>query len=109
MARLREWILRLLSVWRPRRNDRDLEDELRSHLLIAADANVRAGDQSAAAARRSAALRAGALGPSLDAVRDQRGLPWLEQLGRDVRHALRACASIDWCVSPGRPLTASSR
>jgi hypothetical protein len=32
MARLREWILRLLSVWRPRRNDRDLEDELRSHL-----------------------------------------------------------------------------
>ncbi len=89
MAHLREWILRLLSVWRPRRDDRDLEDELRSRLLIAADAKVRAGDQPAAVARRSAALRAGALGPSLDAVRDQRGLPWLEQLGRDLRYALR--------------------
>jgi putative ABC transport system permease protein len=92
MARLREWILRLLSVWRPRRNDRDLEDELRSHVLIAADAKARTGDRSAhEAARRTATLRAGALGPSLDAVRDQRGLPWLEQLLGDLRHAVRAC------------------
>jgi hypothetical protein len=90
MARLREWILRLLSVWRPRRDDRDLEDELRSHVLIAADAEARTGDRPArTAARRAAALRAGALGPSLDAVRDQRGLPWLEQLVRDLRYAMR--------------------
>jgi hypothetical protein len=93
MARLREWILRLLSVWRPRRDDRDLEDELRSHVLIAADAEARTGDRPAhEAARRAATLRAGALGPSLDAVRDQRGLPWLEQFGRTCDTRSGVCA-----------------
>ena len=38
----------------------------------------------------AAAIRSGSLGPAMDALRDQRGLPWLDDLRRDVRHGLRS-------------------
>ncbi len=50
--------------------------------------NLRAG-MTPDAARRDALLRAGGVESAKEAYRDQRGLPWLEALGQDVRYALR--------------------
>jgi putative ABC transport system permease protein len=86
MHTLREWLIRLWGTFRPRRSDADLEQELRAHLELAAEAQ----GCDAAAAARPAILRAGAVAPSMEAMRDQRGLRWLEEVARDVRHASRA-------------------
>ncbi len=88
MPTLREWLRRLLGTIRPGRRDRDLEDELRSHLALAADARGH-GQAPAHAATRSARLDAVGLLQALDALRDQRGVPWVADLARDVRHGLR--------------------
>ena len=41
-------------------------------------------------ARRQALLASGGLTQAAEAVRDQRGLPWLESVAADIRYALRA-------------------
>lgn len=83
---LREWIARLWGTLRPRRQDADLEEELRLHADLASEAAT-AGTTDAA--RRAAAARIGTVTHAMDAVRDQRGLPWLDELTRDVRYGLR--------------------
>jgi predicted permease len=84
MPGLREWFVRFWQTLRGRRVDRDLEDELRSHLALAADA---ARDPRAARTQR---IDAGGVSQTMDAMRDQRGLLWLESLVKDSRYALRA-------------------
>ncbi len=88
MTTVREWINRLLGTFRWRRPDRDLEEELRLHLELAAEDARRRGD-SRAGAVRAAGIRAGGMAQTMDALRDQRGLPWLDDLLRDMRHAVR--------------------
>jgi predicted permease len=73
MTRLRELVARTLGSAGWRRSDRDLEAELRLHAQLAAED----GRQSRGVTQ------------ALDALRDQRGLPWLDGLGRDVRLAAR--------------------
>ena len=89
MRTLREWGLRLWGTLTRRRTDRDLEQELRSHLELAADEARRTG-KALQEAPRVANIRFGAVSPSMEALRDRRGLPWLEDLAIDVRHGLRA-------------------
>jgi hypothetical protein len=85
---LREAIHRLLGTFRCRRTDRDLEEELRLHLELAAeDARRRSGSRGSAV--RTAGIRAGGMTQAMEALRDQRGLPWIDDLVRDVRHAVR--------------------
>ena len=84
---MREWFNRLFGTLRPRRPDEDLEAELRAHLELSADDERRRGDVSDA--ERAATIRHGAMAQSIEALRDQRGLPWLDDLQRDVRHGLR--------------------
>ena len=88
LVALREWVIRLWQTGRGRRTDADLEEELRSHLAIAADAMQRNGDAPGAASR-TARIDAGGVAQTLEALRDQRGLPWLDPLARDSRYALR--------------------
>jgi hypothetical protein len=89
MQIIREWIGRLLGTLRQRRTDSDLGEELRLHLKHASeDARRRAND--AADAVRIARIEAGGASQAMDALRNQRGLPWLEDLARDVRHGVRA-------------------
>jgi predicted permease len=88
MVALREWFARLRGTLRPLRSDADLEQELRLHLELAREDERRRG-ASIGDASRAAALQAGALAASMDAVRDQRGLPWLDDLWRDLRYGLR--------------------
>jgi predicted permease len=89
MGAAREWIVRLWNTLRPRRADSELEDELRLHLELTAEASQRRGESPEAAAR-SARLHAGSVVQTMEAVRDQRGLPWVDNLGRDVRQSVRA-------------------
>jgi predicted permease len=84
---MREWFSRLLGSLRPRRPDADLEAELRAHLEFSAEDSARRA-QTSDAARRSA-LEHGGVAQSMDALRDQRGLPWFDDLARDLRHGAR--------------------
>jgi predicted permease len=88
MRTLREWIHRLIGTLLRHRRDDDLEEELRLHLQLEAEAAQRRGETPEKAAR-AARLRAGGVSQSMESMRDRRGVPWLEELARDVRHALR--------------------
>lgn len=87
MSSLREWLRRMWDTLRPARHDRDLENELRSHLALAHEAGRRAG--AAPETARTVALDAGGLAQAMDALRDQRGVPLVADLARDVRYGLR--------------------
>ncbi len=88
IAILREWVNRLFSTLGSRRSDTDIEQELREHLeLAAADAQQKTGVPGANA--RDAAIRTGGIGQAMEAMRDQRSLPWIGDAVRDVRHAVR--------------------
>ena len=88
MPSLREWITRLWWTFRPGRPDRELEQELRLHLELATEDEQRRANHSPNALR-AAVIRHGSLEQTLESVRDQRGLRWLDDLTRDVRYALR--------------------
>jgi predicted permease len=88
MRVLREWLSRLWATVRPTRRDEDLEEELRLHLELVAEQAARRGHDPEEA-RRLARLEAGGRAQALEAMRDQRGLPWLEDLARDAAYGWR--------------------
>jgi putative ABC transport system permease protein len=88
MRILLEWAHRLRGTMRPSRQDEELEEELRFHLELAAEEARRRGHHGDEAIR-AARIRAGGLGQALDTMRDQRGIPWLDDLARDVVYAVR--------------------
>ena len=86
MRTIRAALLRFFGVLRRSGLDVDLSVELDSHLHADIDDGVRAGltyDE----AQRQALLRFGGVEMTKDRYRDQRGLPTLERLGRELRHA----------------------
>src|SRR5262249_47786763 len=88
MRRLRGWFVRLFAPIDRVRSDRDIDAELRSHLELHIDDNIRAG-MSPDDARRQAWIALGGVERTKDVYRDQRGFPMLDSLSRDVRHAVR--------------------
>jgi predicted permease len=91
MRTLRSWCVRFLSLFRRRRLEARLEEELGFHLEMQARENEARG-MSPEAARRAARLAfspGGSLEPVKEEVRARRGVPALETLGRDLRYALR--------------------
>jgi predicted permease len=88
MAAVREFLQRLLGALGRRRSDEDLQQELRLHLELEAEAAERR-EPSASDALRGARLRAGAVVQAMDSVRDQRSLPRLDALIGDVVLGLR--------------------
>ena len=88
MRVVREWLHRLAGTLLRRRRDSDLEEELRLHLEMATDDARRRGLEPANAVR-AARIEAGGASQAMDALRDQRGLPWLDDMARDVSHGLR--------------------
>ena len=88
MRRLLEWMRRLVGTLRAGRRDDDLDEELRAHLALAEEDARRRGLEPGAAAR-SARIEAGGAAQAMESFRDQRGLPWLEDLAADVRHGAR--------------------
>jgi putative ABC transport system permease protein len=81
--RIREWIHRLLGTVRPRRQDEELQEELSLHLELAAEEARRRG-QTLTEANRAARIEAGGVSQAMEAMRDQRGVPWLQSLGLDL-------------------------
>ncbi len=89
MSRLRIVFSRLRGIGRARRLDRELGDEIAAHLEEAADEYRRQG-LSPEDARRAALRHFGGVAQIEDAYREQRSLQWLDHVGRDLRHAVRA-------------------
>jgi putative ABC transport system permease protein len=75
-------------MFRKEKLDRDLNDELASHLEMHTADNVRAG-MPPDEARRQAILQLGGLDQTKESIRDRRGLPWLESVLQDFRFASR--------------------
>jgi putative ABC transport system permease protein len=80
---------RLLGALSKRRNERELADELASHIEMQTHDNLHAG-MSPAEALRAAQLKFGGVESVKESYRDQRGLPLLESTIADLRYALRA-------------------
>jgi predicted permease len=89
MRHVRAALARLAGVFTGPRADEDLREELQSHLDLETAENIRRG-MHPDEARRQAMLASGGLTLAAEAVRDQRGLPWLESIAADIRYALRA-------------------
>ena len=85
---MRRFIRRLLNVFRRLTPTRELDRELASHLALLEEDHRRRGltpDEARLAARRAM----GSVALVKDIHRDARSLVKLEDLGRDLRHALR--------------------
>ena len=89
MRHVRAVLVRIAGVFTAHRADDDLRDELQSHLDMETAENIRRG-MHPEEARRQAHLTSGGLTQAVDAVRDQRGLPWIDSIAADIRYALRA-------------------
>ncbi|MGC4051080.1 MAG: ABC transporter permease [Paludibaculum sp.] len=89
MPSIREFFARIRSVLRWYERDKDFEAELRQHLELAIEDNLRRG-MSSDEARRLALVRLGGLEQTRELHRDSRGLPTLETLVRDLRYTFRA-------------------
>jgi predicted permease len=85
---LREWTRRVWGALGGRRSDHDLQRELAGHLALAEDELRRKGHSPIDAARLARAA-AGGRTQALEALRDQRGLPWLGSSWLDVKIGLR--------------------
>ncbi len=68
--------------------DRELNEEMASHLEMATEENIRRG-MSPQQARREALLRFGGVQQSREQHRAARGLPWLDVLMQDLRFTFR--------------------
>lgn len=79
---------RFRGVFAAARGEAELASEIESHLAMQADDYVRQGMSPDEARRRAAILFGGAEGVK-ETYRDQRGLPALETLLRDIRYAVR--------------------
>src|SRR4029077_11782405 len=88
MAAFREWVSRLWGTLRGNRADRDLKEELRLHLELAVE-DERRHASSPERAVRAARIRAGGIDQAMEALRDQRGLPWLHDLASDLHYGCR--------------------
>ncbi len=89
MRALRRFLSRMTSWTRRQQDEERLQAEILNHLALQIDANVQAG-LSPVEARREAVLKFGAVEAIREDYRDQRGLPIMETLIQDTRHALRA-------------------
>jgi predicted permease len=88
MRFLRVWLARLGSLFRREQCDRELADELESHLRMHIDANLCAG-MTPEEARRESLIRLGGIEQTKESYREGRGLSSLETLLQDIRFGLR--------------------
>jgi len=88
MSWMRAWLFRLAGLWRNVERDREVAAELEAHLRLHIDDNLRTG-MSAEEARREAILKLGGIESTKQACRERNGVPFIENLLRDGRFALR--------------------
>ena len=88
MRKLRAQYTRFIDLFFSRRREEELSAELESHLQLHIDDNIRAG-MTLAQARRNALMKLGGIAQTKQAYRERATLPQLENLTRDLSHALR--------------------
>jgi hypothetical protein len=88
MRQVRSWFMRLAGLFGRDRRDRELADELESHLQLHIESNLRSG-MTGEEARRDALIKLGGVESTKENYRDRRGLPLLETLAQDLRYGLR--------------------
>jgi predicted permease len=80
--------LRVRSLFRRRRADRELDDELRYHVERKTEENAAKG-MTAQEARRAALLEIGGIERRKEECRDTRRVNWLQDAGKDLRYGVR--------------------
>lgn len=88
MRKVRELILRLGGLFNKQRKDRDFDQEMESHLQMHIEDNLRLG-MTPQEARRQAMIKLGGIESTKEAYRDQRGLPVLETLWKNIWYGAR--------------------
>ncbi|HJT27217.1 MAG TPA: ABC transporter permease [Pyrinomonadaceae bacterium] len=86
--KLRAWLLRCKGLFLKDARERELADELESHVQMHIDDNIRAG-MSPQEARRVAMMKLGGVDQTKEAYRDRAGIPFLENAVQDLRFTLR--------------------
>ena len=89
---IRGFFVRLAGASAAARADRELAEELESHLQMHVEDGVRAGLQPEEA-RRQALVKLGGVATTAELYREQRGLPAIEVLLQDMRYGLRRLAA----------------
>lgn len=85
---LRTITARIVAFFRGSRLDTRLDEELRAHVYMATEANLRSG-MPPGEARRAALLAFGGIEQAKEVYRERRGLPLLETLLQDLRFGIR--------------------
>jgi predicted permease len=88
MRWLRAWLLRWSGLFGKGSRERELAEELATHLQMHIEDNLRAG-MSAHEARREALIKLGGVEQTEEIYRQRRGLPPLETFVQDLRFAAR--------------------
>ncbi|HJU66423.1 MAG TPA: ABC transporter permease [Gemmatimonadaceae bacterium] len=89
MRQIRAALARIAGLFTKSGVDDDLRAELQAHIEMETAEYIRRG-MHPEEARRKAMLSSGGLTQAAEAVRDQRGLPWVESIAADLKYALRA-------------------
>jgi predicted permease len=85
---LRRGLARIEAFFRRKPLDRDLEEEVASHIAMATEDNIRSG-MTPEEARRKAMVKFGGVEQAKERQRETRGLPWLETVLQDLRYTMR--------------------
>ena len=86
---LRALLSRAAGLFQRSRREQDFDDELRSHLDMHIEDNLRRG-LAAEEARRQAMIKLGGIQPVKEIHRERRSLPLIETTLQDVRYSVRA-------------------
>jgi len=86
--KLRAWLLRFKGLFLKNARERELTEELESHLQMHIDDNIHAG-MSPQEARRVAVMKLGGVDQTKEAYRDRATIPFLESAVQDLRFTLR--------------------
>ena len=88
MKTFKRFLNRVRSLATKKRDEERLREEIEEHLALQTAENIRSG-MMPDEARRHAALKFGAVEAVKESYREQRGLPFIETLVLDTRHAVR--------------------
>jgi len=88
MSSLRAWCLRFTGLFSKKHKDRELAEELESHLQMHIEDNIRSG-MNPEQARRDALIKLGGIEQTKEKYRKQSGVPIVESLLQDLRLGMR--------------------